>query len=557
MNQVTVAKYIIQRFKEIGITQIFGVPGENLSPFFQEITKDKSISIVTTTSDQEAAFAADGQSKIKKTPSCLSTNSGTGSLQTVNAIHGSFVEQSPVILINGSTSLKKVNQSRDTGNLRTQNQQGLTSELEIFRKFTCHAERIESSVFAPQQIDQCITSCLTFSKPVYIEIPEDIFSQQCSIPQGKLTIKIEQSDPIQLEKSIKEIIHKMNNSKSQVLIVGQEIQRFQNQELFKQFIDKSRINYSTVLSAKGMIPEDNERFIGIWNGMSSSKNTFDYIKNSDLLIFIGVTITDIEILGISMDDIRNMGKEIIFISRNSIKMNHFHSSIVTIRDLLTQLIRRIDQNEIKLNDSRKFKFESLKLDQNENLTYDSSIYQISKSQLLNKDSVIIGDTSLSIFPASLIQVNQDQFFSQSNWCSKGYSLGAALGIWSSTNKRPIVFIGDGGFQNSPQSVLSLVKTRSNAVIFIFNNGSLSIEQWSMNPKIFKEPKDPFDQFNLVPKWNYMKFAESVGAQGYQVQNHKDLDEILKKIERSTNVSIVEIKIPQKDIPQITRWRVIQ
>lgn len=558
MSQTTVAKYLVQRLKDMGITQIYGVPGENLAPFFQEIVKDKSISIMTTSSDQEAAFAADAQAKIKKSPSCFSTNFGSGSLQTVNALYGSYVEQSPVIVVNGATSLKKINQARDNGNLRTQTQQGNWTEIEIFRKVTVQAERIESSTFAPQQIDQCFTAAMTFSRPVYIEIPEDVFTQQCQAPQGRIVVKIEQSDPIQLEKSVREVVQRVNNSKNAVIIAGQEIQRYQVHDLFKQLVEKSRINYASTLSAKGVINEENERFIGVWNGQSSGKNTYDYVKNADIVILMGVSVTDIEIMGISIDDIRNMGKQIIFISRNSVKVENFHASPVTIRDFMTQIIRRIEQNEFKVQESKNFKYamSEIKLDEN-SITYDSSVYQIAKSSIISKDSVIIGDTTLSIFPASLIPVDKDQFISQSTWCSKGYSLGAALGVFSSTGKRPIVFIGDGGFQQTPQSIISLVKVRSNAIIFVFNNGSLSIEQWSMNPKVFREPRDPFDQFNLVPRWNYIKFAESVGAQGFQVQNHKELDEVIKRVERSTNVSIIEIKIPQKDIPQITRWRINQ
>jgi len=328
-------------------------------------------------------------------------------------------------------------------------------------------------------------------------------------------------------------------------------------DLFKEFIEKSKMNYLTTLDAKGLLSEDNERFVGVWNGMSSSKNSLDSVKHSDLIILLGVTITDVEIMGISLDDFRKMKKPMIFASRNTFKVDEYNASPVTLRDLLYQLIRRIDSKEMPIREPQRFDMveEKLTFKGVDEITYDSSIHQISRCPMIVKDSILVVDVTLALFGLSLIKVQKDQFTSQCTWGTKGYSLGAGLGAYFATSKRPIIFIGDGGFQQTPQTLSSLVKHKSNAIIFLFNNGSLSIEQWTMNPKVFKEPKDPFDRFNLVLKWDYIRYAQSVGAKGFLVKNHQDLENALKEIENFNGVALVDLTIPTKDIPMLTRWRV--
>lgn len=560
MNQTTVAKYLIQRLKENGINYMFVSPGNNLGPFFTEVMKDKSITIVTATSEQEASFAADSHAKMTKIPACVSINFGSGSLQVINSVSGSFVEQNPIIVINGAPSLKKYYQARDQGFISSNGiLDGKWSQVEQFRKCTVQAERIESSVMAPQQIDQAFTACMSFNRPVYIEVPEDVFGANCQAPQSRVLPRHQTSDQNQLEKTVQQIVNRINNAKNPVIYAGIEIQRNGIADVFQQFIEKSKIGYATSLTAKGIISEQNNNFVGIWAGKNSSKQTQESFKNADLIFMVGVAVTEIEALGISNEDFNNFGKKIIMIAaQNSFKDDNFYTSQVTVKDIMIQLIRRVEQSQLNVNKNSIQKFSPLQVQYqgNDQLTYDSSVYQISKSNMFaSSNSVIIADTSFSILPLSNVQVQKDQFISQVSWNQKGYSLSAAIGVHTaSNNKRPIVFIGDGGFQHSSNSIGTLSKMKSNAVVFIFSNGAHGIDQWNMNPNVYRELKDPIDQFNTVQKWNYTKIAETFGATAYNVQTHKDLEEVLKRIESSNSLSVIELTIHQKDVPQNARWR---
>jgi indolepyruvate decarboxylase len=555
MSSTTVSQYLIQRLSQLGINTLFTVPGENIAPFLRDVEKDKSLRLINSTTEQECAFSADAVGKCSNgKPGCFTVNFGNGSLQVLNAITGSYVEDSPVIFINGAPSMKKYYQTRDGGVLRnSRTTYGNWSEIDMFRKVTIQSERIDEAYLAPFQIDQTLTACITRQKPVYLEIPEDIWHLKCPVPQGKIVRRTLYSDELQLERAVKEILHRWNNSKNPLIWAGLEISRFDAVNSFKSLLEKSEAFYTTDLTSKGLINERNEKFVGVYTGKSSSEGTLNAFEKADLILAIGVTLTDIDMLSMSLEDLE--GKTIIFVSKNSVKVDHFHASQVSVKDVIDRLVKRIDSKEIKIPISTFSSFTEFDFQFNETseLTYDTAVTHIRQSKLIQNGTVLIGDTSLSVFPLSNVRVGEGQFLSGIGWSSKGYSLGGAVGVHVALKKKPIVFCGDGCFQSNSQALSTLVQMKADAVIFVFNNQSLNIGQWVMNPKVFKD-ETPIDPWNVISKWGYSTFMEALGGTGFIARDHGELAEVLKMVEKTNGVCLVDLRIPQKNVPESVKWK---
>jgi indolepyruvate decarboxylase len=133
-------------------------------------------------------------------------------------------------------------------------------------------------------------------------------------------------------------------------------------------------------------------------------------------------------------------------------------------------------------------------------------------------------------------------------------MSAAIGVELS-KKRPIIFIGDGGFQTSFRSLVELKKLNSKAIVFLFNNGTNSLGQWKENPIIFKNPKDEFDQHNIVTRWDYEELIESIGGEYFNLYNISQLKETLVEIEHSTSISLLVLNIDSKDLPMMVKWKI--
>jgi indolepyruvate decarboxylase len=75
----TVIQYLLNRLKDLGIRDIFGVPGDYAFPINNAICDDKELRWVGCCNELNAAYAADGYARINGI-SALSTTFGVGEL---------------------------------------------------------------------------------------------------------------------------------------------------------------------------------------------------------------------------------------------------------------------------------------------------------------------------------------------------------------------------------------------------------------------------------------------------------------------------------------------
>ena len=99
-SEITVAEYLLTRLKEIGVDHLFGVPGDFVLRFFNQVLKS-DLKYVGTCNELNAAYAADGYARIRGIGAFSSTY-GVGELSAVNGVAGAYAERVPVVVITGS-----------------------------------------------------------------------------------------------------------------------------------------------------------------------------------------------------------------------------------------------------------------------------------------------------------------------------------------------------------------------------------------------------------------------------------------------------------------------
>ena len=62
--QQTVGTYLIQRIYDYGVRHIFGVPGDFVLGFYQQLNDSNKLKIINTCDEQGAGFAADAYARI-------------------------------------------------------------------------------------------------------------------------------------------------------------------------------------------------------------------------------------------------------------------------------------------------------------------------------------------------------------------------------------------------------------------------------------------------------------------------------------------------------------
>ncbi|OBK51413.1 hypothetical protein A5657_18325 [Mycobacterium kubicae] len=99
----TVGDYLLDRLVELGVSEIFGVPGDYNLAFLDHIVAHPHLRWVGSANELNAGYAADGYGRLRGM-SAVVTTFGVGELSAANAIAGSYAEHVPVVHIVGGPS---------------------------------------------------------------------------------------------------------------------------------------------------------------------------------------------------------------------------------------------------------------------------------------------------------------------------------------------------------------------------------------------------------------------------------------------------------------------
>src|SRR5271167_4697391 len=99
----TVGDYLLDRLAELGVSEIFGVPGDYNLEFLDHVVAHPAIRWVGGANELNAGYAADGYGRLRGM-AALVTTFGVGELSAANAVAGSYAEHVPVVHIVGAPS---------------------------------------------------------------------------------------------------------------------------------------------------------------------------------------------------------------------------------------------------------------------------------------------------------------------------------------------------------------------------------------------------------------------------------------------------------------------
>src|SRR5262249_30270913 len=180
----TVGDYLISRLTEIGITRVFGVPGDYNLAFLDHIVGSAELAWVGSANELNAAYAADGYARVAGAGAVVTTY-GVGELSAINGIAGSYAEYVPVVHIVGAPS---------TGVQRAGALVHHTLGDGDFEHFArAHAEVTVAQAYlsagnAAAETARVLATLLRERRPGYLVIPADVATAPAERALGPLQV---------------------------------------------------------------------------------------------------------------------------------------------------------------------------------------------------------------------------------------------------------------------------------------------------------------------------------------------------------------------------------
>ena len=112
--------------------------------------------------------------------------------------------------------------------------------------------------------------------------------------------------------------------------------------------------------------------------------------------------------------------------------------------------------------------------------------------------------------------------------------------------RPVVAIcGDGGFMMNSQEIETAVRLGLNITVIIFNDNKYGLIEWHQLRHYGR--KSHIDVTNP----DFVKFAESFGANGYKVESAEGLKDVLTTALNDGGVSIIDCPVDYSENMKLT------
>jgi indolepyruvate decarboxylase len=539
-SEITVADYLITRLKEIGVDHLFGVPGDFVLGFFNQVLKS-DLKYVGTCNELNAAYAADGYARIRGIGAFSSTY-GVGELSAINGVAGAFAERVPMVVITGSPS---------TINFRTRPLLHHTLgdyqiPLRIYEKITAASTELVSAETAPAEIDRVLSMCLSHQQPVYISIPSDVVMMPCQRPQAFLFPPALGSDPDALGEAIAEALEMLDKAQKPVVIGDVELIRFKLQQDFAGFLDKTGFPYVTMMLGKSVLSEQHPQFIGLFEGDRSREYVRNRVESADCILQLGAVLTDFNTGGFTsnLDDAKTISANI-----RSVRIKHHYYENVSLHDFILGLTKKLSRRDPATLDIQcaadgcvHRRAEQYLPDMPRPLTIKRFFDRM--SHFIEDDAIVIAETGVSLFSAAeMLMPEGATFIGQTFYGSIGYTIGATLGAGMAAQDRQVVlFVGDGSFQVTGQDLSTMIRNHLKLVIFLINNDGYTIER-----VISDHP------YNDLQPWKYHKLVEVFGGGlGFDVRTEGELEEALTKVATADDLVFIEIHTGRLDCPESLR-----
>ena len=539
------AKALMEAMEREGVKQVFGLPGGANLPMYDEFARC-DIRHILVRHEQSAAHMADGFGRVSRKPGVCFATSGPGATNILTGIATAQADSAPMVAVTGQVPVAMI--GRDA--FQESDIIGMANPVVKYAYQPRTAEEI------PEVVKKGFFIAETGRPgPVLIDIPKDVQTGQAEMvfpDEFKIQGYHPWHDPdiVNVEKAIDMLLH---SHKPIILAGGGTIISSAFAEL-QAIAETLMIPVVTTFKGKGAFPENHPLSLGPI-GMHGHAEANKMMAEADCVLAIGTRFSDrsvgtfedfekrLKIIHMDVDPAeigKNQTTQVAVVGdvRASLR--------IMVKLLLQQAVKKTEETPwLKhVKETKAYWKENLKLHPGE---MGAAKILRKLRELLPKESVITTEVGQHQMWASLFYdvIQPGTFFSSTGLGTMGWGFPAAIGAKVAKPDVPVVDIaGDGSFNMTENSLATAVLEDIPVIVFLINNFTLGmVAQWQ---RTFYERRMIGVDQGKCP--DYVKLAESYGAQGIRAQSMDELDKAIKTALSSDVATVIDIPIdPEEDV----------
>lgn len=530
MARMTGGTAVVKSLRAYGIDTMFGIPGVQLDYFFNALHDERNaIRFIQNRHEQGGGYMAFGYAASSGRVGAYAVVPGPGFLNSSAALSTAYACNSPVLCITSQVASDRI--GRDIGSHHE-----IRNQLGTIRTLTKWADRIDHPTEAPAKVETAFRELRSGRiRPVGLEASPDIFAMETEVA---LREPVDAPPPQAPDPDLIEQAARLLGTAEQPLILSGRGAFGACEELLA-VAEMLQAPVSMSRNGKGAIPADH--YIGVAESVGHR-----LYAEADVVLAVGTRMyeqyygwgvdRDLKIIRADVDptEVARSGKPAVGLVGDA-------------RLTLAALLDAIPKHNRK-RASRKDELDAAKAAlqaEFEKLSPQWDYVSVLREEL-PRDGFVVGESTQLAY---MVRIGMP-FYHPRTYVSPGYqgTLGygfpTSLGVKVANPDKEVVSIsGDGGFLFAGSELSTAVQHRIGTVTLVFNDNAYgNVKRTQLhkygNRVIGTDLHNP----------DFVKYAESFGAQGLRATNPDELRAALKQSFGRDLPTVIEIPVGELPSP---------
>ncbi|WP_315370726.1 thiamine pyrophosphate-binding protein [Paenibacillus xylanexedens] len=531
----TVADYLAETLRNLGVTHVFGIIGKSICPAVLKMV-DYGLEFIPGRHESSSGFAASGYALQTGKLGVAFATSGPGGTNLLTAAAHAKANNLPVLFITGHQSIQELGlpQCQDSSSY-------LADLAEMFRPATLFSKLVERGDHFGTLLNHALSIALGPNKgPVHLCIPFDIQTELLS----QCRIVIPEPEPLLSVSNLNRIFPLIQQSNRPLIIAGKGVSRARAHDELLQLAESFNIPVITTPGGKGAIAWDHPLYHGPC-GVGGFPHADDMLNQSDLYIVLGSRLSDMTLCNLKPEhhpahliqfdaDPTFVGK---ILSAQTLHItgdlkDNLQYLLGTLEDLPTPVRTTAPMDyTVPLPDLPQLSLASVLDGMSDLLPYDHKLF--------------VDDGSHGFHAVQRYKVKKPgSFVFDAYFACMGNAIGMAIGAKAASPGETIVCItGDGCFMMLGTEINTAVCNNLNVIFIVVNN-----KQLDMALKGMEKTTGRIDGTLYEVPMDAAKFAESLGAVAFRAETLAEFSSALNTAQTLNQVTVIELLTDRDEIP---------
>ncbi len=534
----TAAELFIRCLENEGVTHIFGIPGEE-NLYVMDALRDSSIEFITVRHEQGAAFMADVYGRLTgKAGVCLATL-GPGATNLITGFADANMDRAPVVGIAGQGATTRMHKESHQ----------ILDLVNLFEPISKLSREILEPEIIPELVRKAFKDAQA-EKPggAFISFPENVAAMEVVDMQTPLKVQFP-TTPAAPEEKVRQAAAVIDAASFPIIMVGNGVIRSHASSALIEFAERLNIPVAQTFMAKGCIPFSHPLSLG-----SVGLQAHDYVAcgfdRADVVICIGFDMVEYH----PRSWHPNKDKKIIHIDQTYAEVDaHYILEAGVLGDISSSLTRIADV-ATKVHGGKTDNLKGIIANELDDFA-DSTAYPLKPQKILydTRQAMALEDILISDVGAHKMWIARLFRCEKPNTCiiSNGFASmgigvpGAIAAKMTYPEKNVLTITGDAGFMMNSQEIETALRYGIAIVIMIWNDSEYGLIKWHQQRRFGRTGNVSFTNPDFV------KYAESFGAKGYQVDSAEALLPTLQQAFADDTVVVVDVPVDYSENMKLT------